>query len=203
MEEKPILFSDTMVQAIRLGRKRVTRRVIKEDWLKQHNIKIDTLEGQTKALELCRFGKAGGELWVKECFSRDHQHFYPNYPLVYRADGYDPRENGKGSKVFSPEQNAEYRFRWMPSIFMKREYSRIQLNITNIRIERLHQMNEEEALLEGFVPLPIASGGHEPSALTEFRRLWEELNGAAKRSYGWRVNPWVFRVAFDPLRLNK
>lgn len=188
-----------MVQAIRDGRKRVTRRVIKSDWLELHNINLETDTGQKKALELCRYGKPGDELWVKECFSLDHAQFYPNYPIIFRSDGYDPREEGKGSKVFSPEQNAEYRFRWVPSIFMKRQYSRIQLEVESVRIERLQDMTEEEAKLEGFLPQKTSRGDHFPSALTEFRRLWEVINGSTKRSYGWRVNPWVFRVGFKDI----
>lgn len=203
MRERPILFSDPMVIAIRNKTKRVTRRVITEKWLKHHRLNLDTEEGRNRAIDLCPYGHVGDRLWVKEAFSLDHAKFYPHWPIIYRADGYDPRDPTEKlkSQVFSPEAQRYFPFKWKPSIFMNRCYSRNLLEITDVRPEPLHDMNEEEAFLEGFRPRETNYGHGVPTALTEFRALWEKLNSEVHRGYGWRTNPWVFRVAFNPIEL--
>jgi hypothetical protein len=191
MKERPILFSTPMVKAILAGQKTQTRRVAKfvpregKDIYKEgarqflnmtakglyplpfigrfndpSNLSIEAL---SEDLNLA-FGNNGDRLWVRETFAIDEK-----IGLMYKAGlpyGFSER--------FSSS--------WKPSIFMPRKFSRITLEITNQRIERLNALKDEDAKAEGF------------NSVEEFMELWDKLN--AKRGYGWDVNPWVWVISF-------
>ena len=208
VRERPILFSGPMVRAILEGRKTVTRRVV--------NITHRT-PGLAAALlppvgiaprprvaaELCPYGQPGDRLWVRETFACNFGRV-----VAYRADGecgawigdgaggqYWLRHGGiievPGSK--GPSFGlGKYGGRWRPSIHMPRWASRITLEITDVRVERLQEITEEEARAEGRTLQDFGAGG--PGY---FPHTWDELN--ASRGYGWDTNPWVWVVAFRPL----
>lgn len=222
LREKPILFSSEMVRAILDGRKTITRRVVKPqpefggaggkggaEWNDPRWWGYEAADGTWVSLakndwcDSCIRApyEVGMRLWVRETWSPDHAAFYPNFPIVYRADfgpEYDRNDRGE---VYSSEQKAWYPFQWRPSIFMPRHLSRITLEIVSVRVERLQEITNEDAELEGFTghysPAYVSMGeivgpdGQEP--IEEFRELWGNLNG---KTFPWESNPWVWRVEF-------
>lgn len=192
MRERPILFSAPMVRAILEGRKTQTRRVVKPQpagaWA-------------APGRRACPYGQAGDRLWVRETWGTHDQGFdtaEESTVVVYRAD------------VDRPEPK-----RWRPSIHMPRVASRITLEVTGVRVERLHQLSEADALAEGIHRIDIGSG-YEPrysaaprswadavegdpdvqlTASAAFRELWESINGLRS----WLANPWVWVVEFKRL----
>jgi hypothetical protein len=220
--EKPILFSGPMVKAIMEGRKTMTRRVVKpqpyiekrcgyDAWRWDHGpggsyttwkTSLDPLAFVGMACERrpCPYGRVGDRLWVRENWSPDHAAFYPNFQVVYQAEGYDPREVSSRGKVLpfaiSPEEstNRKFPFRWRPSIHMPRRVCRIVLEITDVRVERLQGITEEDATAEGIDDLWLVQHQVGPPRKREFWYLWDSLNGP--RGFGWDVNPWVWVISF-------
>lgn len=196
IKERPILFSAPMVRAIMEGQKTVTRREVKK------RAALDCLaagfEPAFLALpgnaDLCPYGKPGDRLWVRETFNRTNPGGESGI-YYYRADGKFPKCIG-GGRFTSVES-------WKPSIHMPRAACRILLEITDVRVERLQDISEEQALAEGVRPYPehaefgdwyhvegIETYSAEPSK--SFELLWESINGAGS----WAANPWVWVVEF-------
>jgi hypothetical protein len=82
---------------------------------------------------------------------------------------------------------------WKPSIFMPRWASRITLEITNIRVERLQEITEEDAKAEGIENPFFASDRYWPTFKDRFETLWDSING---KTYPWSSNPWVWVIEF-------
>jgi hypothetical protein len=143
----------------------------------------------------CPYGQVGDQLWVRETWATlgSLDSLAPcelnqkTSPLFYKTDGEDfPMYLDKG--------------KWRPSIFMPRWASRITLTITEVRVERLQEISEEDAFAEGcrnqvlsnFAPnFDIAI---RPASVV-FHEYWDKLN--AKRGYGWEVNPWLWCISFE------
>jgi hypothetical protein len=191
MKERPILFSTEMVRAILEGRKTQTRRVIKpqpNDIRESPFVKsgIETTHGY----EIKPKYEPGDRLWVRETW---HQHSsdddFCTGEIHYRAT-----EICVGTK-------------WIPSIFMPRWASRITLEVTNVRVERVRDISFEDCLSEGCsdkyehydanckheVNGECCQGWHYGQKWN-FYYLWNSIN--AKRGYGWDVNPWVWVIEF-------
>lgn len=221
MTERPILFSGAMVRAILDGTKTQTRRVVK---LVGSDVIEERVAGSGEATSevpwpfdttwadgddgspwyACPYGEPGDRLWVRETFvyRSKHQRYY------YRAD--HPK--------FDPYAHDG----WKPSIHMPRAASRIALEVTGVRVERLQAISEADARAEG-VELPFTereeadfaicptcggtglytaftNGGALPdtdcmkcdTAAKRYRRLWESINGPGS----WAANPWAWCVAF-------
>lgn len=187
MKERPILFSAPMVRAILEGRKTQTRRILKPQptW---HNTNLPTMIGNTAVFGVisdnypqcdwkCPYGQPGDRLWVKEthlCTAADEVHF--------RADGN------------FPEGAAKMLGGWRPSIFMFRRFSRILLEITAVRVERLQDISDEDALAEGVhrMDWEYENGECCETARDAYAMLWDHINGAGS----WDANPWVWCVSF-------
>jgi len=191
IKERPILFSAPMVRAILDGRKTVTRRPVKGAGLKW-------LEDFTPeyvadpANSLCPYGKPGDRLWVREtCFNNDYRQAgvpveeRADVDLVYRAD---PLPDWEGEESL---------ITWRPSIHMPRWASRILLEITDVRVERLQDISRADIRAEG-LQCPPELGGDDVSPNyrdwypAAWRQLWESINGADS----WNANPWVWVVEF-------
>lgn len=84
---------------------------------------------------------------------------------------------------------------WKSPLFMPHWASRLTLEITEVRVERLQEITESDALAEGCSPLPREEENMTEPATIEFEELWDFLN--AKRGYGWDTNPWVWVIKFD------
>lgn len=206
MKERPILFSGPMVRAILEGRKTQTRRIAKEkiegrqcladeDWEFDENMPcfIDRFGScpVRDNLHLCPYGVVGDRLWVRETFAYALLHPDPG-TIIYRADF----DNVRPTKLVRGG-------RWKPSIFMPKEDCRIRLEITDVRIEKLNDISEHDALAEGVsikVDASIAAAvAKDTPARMEFWHLWESIN--SKRGFGWTTNPWVWVLNFKRINL--
>jgi hypothetical protein len=197
MKERPIPFRGEGVRAILDGWKTMTRKVIKEihttfelkdqwgveflftRWL-EHNQKI-----QRQQLK-CPYGKPGDRLWVRETFTYDE---------------YENIDGGSGIREGTLEYKADSdrKIGWRTSIHMPRWASRILLEITDIRVERVQDISESDVIKEGcglqrwsgdeFYKWPKTAG---------FAELWDSIN--KKRGYGWDVNPWVWVISFKRIK---
>ena len=166
MRERPILFSGAMVRAILDGTKTQTRRVMKPP-------RLSARDWQTGDSNIaCPYGEAGDRLWVRETWVNHFGH------ILHRAD-FEPGSFEYGAKG------------WKPSIHMPRAHSRLSLDITGVRVERLQDISAADKEAEG---LPAAEG-YGPAA---FADLWDQIN--AKRGYSWASNPWVWVVSFARVR---
>lgn len=162
MAERPILFCGSMVRAILDGRKTVTRRLpMPKRWV------------------------PGDRLWVRETHTIVGVPGVEDYfPPWYDPDKIVPHAAARNDvwetrwALFRADWEGEAPGRWFPSIHMPRWASRITLDITSVRVERLDDVTEAEAQLEGF------------DSLADFRALWASLY----RDKG--DNPWLWRVEF-------
>ncbi|HCL3743929.1 TPA: hypothetical protein ACGJ44_000888 [Pseudomonas aeruginosa] len=200
MKERPILFTGPMVRAILEGRKTVTRRVMKPqpDFLGSMvdpNTPFKTLDAGLHARITCPHGQPDDRLWVREAWAADAQ-----------VDAIAPRDLSQGEPIWYPADfsvrqtgcSMISKGRGRPSIHMPRWASRILLEITAVRIERLQDISEKQALAEGVelegegVCWAGAAGTASDSPVESFRLLWELINGAGS----WNANPWVWVVEF-------
>ncbi|WP_262382806.1 morphogenetic protein, partial [Klebsiella pneumoniae] len=210
--ERGMIFNAEMVRAILDGRKTQTRRPVKFP-VHDKNLGCE-LAGNELAGELSAgnylnsaFGKPGDRIWVRETFqgplfdydlmdsySKDPTPFEKPEFCVYKADG-----------VPAPEfydADDELHCCWRPSIHMPRWASRILLEITDVRVERLNAISEEDATAEGVPPagslLPDYPGtfltpkGDFATAKVAFQRLWESIYGEES----WKANGWVWVISF-------
>lgn len=214
MKETPILFSTAMVQAILAGRKTMTRRVVKPK-LAGFDISMRT-DGSNKwprnldeeerfiSYMKCPYGQVGDLLWVRETWwksmpSGQFPELPDNGKYHYKADY---NNNGVGSR---PAPYWPPFDKWKPSIHMPKAACRIFLRITNIRVERLQDITEQDAISEGVEQIAdYGTTGYklytQPDAAFSdidakwsFESLWQSING--KES--WNANPWVWVVEFE------
>lgn len=185
MRERPILFSGPMVRAILEGRKTQTRRALQLDssWRKlivlgRHKNRFGALFGkQEPHVRLdhfvpCPYGQPGDRLWVREAWA-----VHPETgSLLYRADDIAP---------------TPIDIHWKPSIHMPRKHSRIMLEITGIKVERVQDISWEDALAEGTDSDPATT-----NAVGSFAKYWNYINGAE----AWSINPWVWVVGFKRIK---
>ena len=202
MKQRPIIFSALMVQAILAGRKTQTRRALKiqpsENWKPESYGEVhkminghpdsDKVMGhgycnyEGDEAYACKFGKVGDQLWVRETFAiygdvnKCVIHYRANYPNhVGRS--------GMGYK---------------PSIHMPRWASRILLEITDIRVERLQDISEADAVAEGSskshpsIDKVSQTFGFADWPRSWFAQTWDHINGTGS----WEANPWVWVVEF-------
>ncbi|MFT4076459.1 MAG: hypothetical protein QM647_13115 [Asticcacaulis sp.] len=199
MAERPILFSAPMVRAILDGRKKMTRRVIKPapgpraDEFDSETMNAAWQEGWIDVK--CPYGKVGDRLWVREAFSTGG--LAPN-EAYYRASAFD-----RDWYDFTPDEVAE--IRWKPSIHMPRWASRITLEITDVRVERLNDISKDDIYAEGAITdewlewredavnIGMPPGSSIMNEHDVWERLWDSINGL---KFPWASNPWVWIVEF-------
>ncbi|HHM5622836.1 TPA: hypothetical protein ACRNOX_000238 [Pseudomonas aeruginosa] len=211
--ERPILFNDQMVRAILEGRKTATRRIAKP--VKHPDLGniyapgalVLEREPQHVIDRACPYGQPGDRLWVREAWQgplisdeeqdanqswwKDMTKFQNPGHCAYRASGDD-------NEYFDPD--GYFHCKWKPSIHMPRWASRILLEITAVRVERLQDISEEQALAEGVRGEPCDHarqacadiGCWGDTAKGAFGFLWESLNGEGS----WAANPWVWVIEF-------
>jgi hypothetical protein len=157
---------------------------------------FNDLPGMRQILRNCPYGKPGDRLWVRETFADlrgtgiEHRPD-PSGPLkryAFAAD-HPPGSNGD-------EARKEFGVKWKPSIHMPRAASRITLEITGVRVERLQDISEADAVSEGATWSFSRSGPRgDLSVKAGFVDLWESINGPGS----WDANPWVWVVEFKRL----
>lgn len=231
MKERPILFQAAMVRALLDGSKTQTRRLCKPMslWVNQECREVRNVDG--KALHFlngaaspmeelrCPYGQPGDRLWVREnfrfldSFDADSSsavgdlclaagYSKPWAPTQYEADG----EKRNWMQVGTPPHaGAPTPGKGRPSIHMPRWASRILLELVSVRVERLQDISEADAIAEGIEPMPCAvpdtrvwrnydpSNGWTPHLAipqNSYRSLWDSINGAES----WAANPWVWVV---------
>ena len=227
IKERPILFSAPMVRAILEGRKTVTRRAIKVQphidasgnfCVGRSNYGQDGYgKPMTKHFVngCCPYGKPGDRLWVRETFALlgnedgcciDWQDNLVkgderDAARIYRASC-PPGDYGlnqiPAKAEWKPDTEAmEYDGAWRPSIHMPRWASRILLEITGVRVERLQDITHEQAAAEGVHRGPLREwcasdegGACHKYPVPAFRDLWQSVGGS------WDANPWVWVVEF-------
>lgn len=207
VSEKPIIFKGPMVRAILSGAKTQTRRVVKIKKQKHdgNNGYMFTNQFGEVVRQQCSYGIIGDRLWVRETFYCD-DYRYPNGPnhelkhlMEYRAS-HDCRDWEAGC----PCCDENMRGNWKPSIHMPRWASRINLEITNVRVEQIQDINASGVQAEGICEWPFAfydSGDGIKSKskdLNQFRVLWNSIN--EKRGFGWDKNPWVWAIDFKHIK---
>jgi hypothetical protein len=207
--EKPIIFSTPMVRAILEGRKTQTRRIAKEpcqEYLKNASGMAVVLDGVAynysfvEELGKCPYGKPGDRLWVRETWgagSRPDPFEGSVEGIEYRADEayLDAAEDLPLNQGDVPDgvELCDYIGKgWKPSIHMPRWASRILLEITDIRVERLQSISDDDAKAEGW-PGPETELGY-PMAkpVNWFNDLWVKINGPDS----WNLNTWVWVISF-------
>jgi hypothetical protein len=199
-KERPIIFSGPMVRAILDGMKTQTRRVVKGKWLPLVE-EVLRVNGQwvfeTMDYDLTTpFGKPGDRLWVRETWAQLLDHYGKAHP-TYRAD--------------YVRSEADRLDAWRPSIHMPRWASRLTLEITDVRVQRLQDISPTDAIDEGALELPNrptyaaeceaakAAGILKPplgdGPVQRFCRLWDHLH-AGKPGLSWEANPFVWAITF-------
>jgi len=205
--EKPILFSGEMVRAILEGRKTQTRRVVKPQLEKR----LEHLAGEwftyywmsgglwndAGKIARCPYGQPGDRLWVRETWKCEEMEPYGEDGVRFQADNefYTIRNTLEASQKWMEARREGGK--WRPSIFMPRWASRITLEVVKVRVERVQEINEEDAKNEG-----VSAWHDTPSGTTyvpEYKLLWDKLN--ASRGFGWKVNPWVWVVEFKSVEV--
>lgn len=190
MKIKPILFSTPMVQSILDERKTQTRRIVKpqpdEDGISKH---IHSKKWHDTSARVYKpIAQIGDIFWVRETYALiPYEHSQKYHGYCYKADWVN-------SDLTCPTS------KWKPSIFMPKEACRIFLKVTDVRVERLQDISEEDAISEGVEKhSDYGSTGYihygEPDAaytdidaVWSFETLWESINGSGS----WDANPWVW-----------
>lgn len=189
MKETGLMFKAPLVRAILEGRKTQTRRVAKPvkhpdlgnlytpgALLREH-------EPQHVINRACPYGQPGDRIYVRETFSQ-----HPEWgQLAFRADG----------EEFEDADGWLWEPKWIPSIHMPKDFARIWLEITGVRLERIQDISEADALAEGarfeLASIDSVRIGATASFLSGFRNIWESTGG------DWDANPWVWVVDFKVL----
>ncbi|HDV9412925.1 TPA: hypothetical protein RKV49_002396 [Raoultella ornithinolytica] len=221
MKERGMIFNGEMVRAILDGRKTQTRRIMApqpaDDIERSAFPNPDAIgwksslkhkHGSTTA-HFCPFGAVGDRIWVRETFQgplfdyeqmeaflEDSSKFEKPEFCQYAADG--------GHRPEYQDADDNLRYGWRPSIHMPRWASRITLEITDVRVERLNAISEEDAEAEGINMEALADSQDRydciadhnmtgrPTATGAFKYLWESIYGAEN----WQANPWVWVIEF-------
>jgi hypothetical protein len=215
-KERPIIFQGWGMVAIRENRKIQTRRIAQFKPMPSEqgldvtvpSLKLGTymtghpetgyvlysMRGscwnQVTERLFCPYGVPGDRLWVRETFRE-----FDDGDVFYRADF------GKSIPVHADDDPAIWK--WQSSMFMPRRLARTLLEITEVRVQRVQEISEEDAKAEGVVFYRVAkeSDPHDwyPEGYKASYRLgWDAIN--AKRGFGWNVNPWVWVISFRRLR---
>lgn len=221
MTERSIIFSGPMVRAILTGSKSQTRRVVKfKPWHQIEERDDGTpwpwMYDDDRAADHwapCPHGQPGDRLWVREAWAAHLEDEVPSdRPRGPRHTMGIPAQPERKSFVFyradGPLLHPDgYPSSWYPSIHMPRKYSRITLEITGVRVERLQDISEDDAKAEGIEPAAVpgswrlygrdTNGDMDRSPRVSYRSVWESLHGPG----AWAANPWVWVIEFK--RLNQ
>ncbi len=221
MNTKPILFSADMIRALLDGRKTQTRRIFKVDTPDGKKVAVTSPKEEILQFEdgsfhylstaglsgpyPCPYGRPGDLLWVREAAHEDvvgsvslSKYTADDAPVFFRDEGVSPWWYSRKS---------------CPSIHMPRWASRLTLRITDVRVERVQDISEENARREGAKPYDVSGLRFDEYDLIDaplkvaskpykngFALLWNSINAA--RGYGWDANPWVWAIEFEVIQKN-
>lgn len=212
MTERGMIFNAEMVRAILDGRKTQTRRIMKlqpkpsksrpgDFWFSSKKLESmvhvsDLAPGNSPIADYhlfiqehcCPFGAVGDRIWVREAF-RVHSRATDVATLVYKAserNSWTEQTRRVPVAVCNKPATPE---KWTPSLHMPRWASRILLEITGVRVERLKSISDGDAIREGCSTADMKSGD---CVADVFARLWASIYG----SDSWNANPWVWVIEF-------
>lgn len=223
MTEKPIIFSANMVRAILENRKTQTRRVIKpqpECWVDQAGYSMFTgpdeisFRGETRngTVEYCRKLKYQKDdlLWVRETWIPDppQDGTWDYYAFtdgeLYNFHALPDRFKNQKHIIYRASWDG-VDLRWRPSILMPRWASRITLRVTDVRVQRVQEISEEDAIAEGieswyhdqYFRDYLSDSGWTRDPVDSFQSLWYSING---KKHPWSENPWVWTITFERVK---
>ncbi|EAT1904019.1 hypothetical protein QEW03_003354 [Salmonella enterica] len=208
MKERGMIFNGEMVRAIIDGRKTQTRRPIK--WKQTRFTEVaerddgslwpwaEDCERGGDIWFTCPFGEVGDRIWVRETFScignEDGHPVDANSNLCSREDAQriyraSAIQNPGNYGLWTSPDGFDFEGSWTPSIHMPRWASRITLEITDVRVERLNNISECDAKAEGGpTECTLIGDKYFPG----FRSLWKSIYGEES----WAANPWVWVIKF-------
>ncbi|MFJ5371268.1 hypothetical protein ACIPTP_12190 [Pectobacterium versatile] len=214
MKERGMIFNAEMVRAILNGRKTQTRRIIKNQpfdrsqYRHDHQIEIisgraengdevDGLYAYTKSTggtwsAKCPFGQPGDRLWVRETFAALEP---GSYEQVKPRQGHCQDLRYAATDRLAKSDANIRGYKWIPSIHMPRYASRILLEITDVRVERLKHIPRDGIIAEGY-PAERATDGGEYDPFLWYRDLWESLYGEGS----WQANSWIWVIEFKQIK---
>lgn len=217
MNEKPILFKGDMVKAVLAGTKTQTRRVVKPQPSHFHRFDDGIMRPQDGEKDIkCPYGYPDNDqrLWVKQTFwawghwekrgktkmGKERWRFIDQtnlaHPTVMDVDG-------KPTQWAPDRVHLGYHKR--PSIFMRREYSRIDLLIKSVRVERVQDITWQDVIAEGAaraVDEQQTDSERKAYCINQFESLWDSINGKPRKDgtdISWAANPYVWIVEFARL----
>ena len=207
MADKPIIFSAPMVNALLAGRKTQTRRVLKVqppepcEFAGFYSVPLSgafqcRFQGDTTIYTQRLPYAPGDRLWVRETWTARMTHGWTisdarsrmfDEEILYRADGHDSLDG------------------WWSSIHMPREFSRLTLTVTDVRVQRLGEISAADSIAEGvqcgtceFMNTSACNGRGCFASIAAFQALWNSLHGPD----AWDANPWVAAYSFTVQRGN-
>lgn len=209
----PILFNTDMVRAILDGRKTVTRRVVKRERIE--DVLNSPIKKNNQDIEDSKFIRClihspyepGDILYIRETWGYYGKHWFEADYFMYRAD------YKQGAKTYEFDGHICDLPKWHPSIHMPKEAARIWIKVTDVRVERLQDIREEQIVREGINP-PHYHGyrtvlygvwveklkkhieNEDPQFV--FSQLWNStIQKANLDRYGWEANPWAWVIEFE------
>jgi hypothetical protein len=200
MKEHPILFTTDMVKAILDGRKTQTRRVNKLEGLDGDSPYYEIREGDLIPInDMCPYGQVSDHLWVRETWKTEVEY-----------DSLSPSQLPATAKIWYMADGDAVYSNTRPSIFLPRKYSRITLEITDIRVQRVQEISSNDCRAEGVEPFLYT---------INYRKLWDSINGKPRNrkftlddksnrhfikdqvgEYSWASNPFVWAISFKVIK---
>lgn len=226
---KPILFNTEMVQAIIEGRKTVTRRLVKPKSKNAYGFFVTHRKSDGAFMGVYDYDEneqmfessqtppavPGDILYVRETWNH---YRCENCQTKERREGYFYKASPEDKKELPDYIQYHWGEKWKPSIHMPKEAARIFLKVTDVRVERLQDITEEDAYREGTNPwdeacyedngwqptLADPDSGGECDIIAGFHKLW---NSTIKKddidTYGWNANPWVWVIEFEKVEVEE
>jgi hypothetical protein len=223
VKARPILMRPRSVENLLAGRKTQTRRIVKPQpsaaavdagviasgtksngawwWLDSK----DLMDASTVDEEFrCPYGVPGDLLWVREPHAyvevQERTSAFRGEPpaWVFGLEYSDGTE--RHAMLEQPTKPRQTRERgeqgWRPARWMRREFSRLTLRLTDVRVERLNEISDHDCVAEGVGLNDLRLPGD--TVLVAYRRIWEAMHG----QFSWGDNPWVWALTFEVLREN-
>lgn len=200
MAIKPILFNTEMVRAILDGRKTCTRRLVKPQPDEKHIFPLGFVTDSTEKKEVGCFGFAANEYGGSIQYVKPPYRYAPGDILYVRETWHKyTKRIGKGESCRLAEfygykasvaNSEDAEEPWHPSIHMPKEAARIWLKVTDVRVERLQDMTDDDAEAEGCFDYTSTALG--------FFDVWDStIKKSNLNCYGWNANPWVWVIKFE------
>lgn len=207
MAIKPILFNTEMVRAILDGRKTCTRRAIKPQPDEKHKFPLGFVTDSTEKKKAGCFGFDANEYGGSIQYVKPPYRYAPGDILYVRETW---KKAPKGYYYYEDWQRNDIAdvTKWKPSIYMPKEAARIWLKVTDVRVERLQEITDNECIKEGIYPSNCRDCNDifgcdvcPDEGYDEVDKFVEVWNSTIKKSdlnrYGWDANPWVWVISFE------